>query len=114
MCIRDRYMKCDVIVGQIDPEVYMGIFDGTTNQLLYTETILMSGTEYERKGDFACIQNPPEICYRVDEYVKTIEVPNNAGGYILAVQRCCRIEGIINVNNSGSVGLSLIHISEPT
>ncbi|MEP6596836.1 MAG: PKD domain-containing protein [Ginsengibacter sp.] len=101
-----QYMKCDAFGGQLDPEVFLGIFDGTSNQLIQTETIALSGTEFEEKGDFTCVPNPPAVCYRVDQYVMTIDLPNNTGGYTLAVQRCCRIEGIVNINNSGAAGLT--------
>ena len=101
-----QYMKCDAFGGQLDPEVFLGIFDGAGNSPIRTEIVLLSGTEFEQKSDFTCIPNPPEVCYRVDLYVITIDLPDNTGGYVLAVQRCCRIEGIVNVDNSGSRGLT--------
>jgi gliding motility-associated-like protein len=101
-----QYMICDAIGGQIDAEVSLGIFDGSSNQLIRTENILLSGTEFEQKNDYACIPNPPEVCYRVDQYDLTIDLPDNTGGYIVGVQRCCRINGIVNVDNSGSRGLT--------
>lgn len=101
-----QYMKCDAFGGQLDPEVSLGIFDGTSNQLIQTETVLLSGSEFERKNSFLCIPNPPEVCYRVDLYITTLDLPDNAGGYILTVQRCCRIEGIVNLDNSGASGLT--------
>jgi len=102
-----QYINCDITnTGQLDQSVYLGIFDGTSNQLIQTETIPLSGTEVERKIDFNCITNPPRVCYQVDAYNVIIDLPNNSGGYILSVQRCCRIAGIVNVSNSSAVGLT--------
>src|SRR5215211_6584048 len=72
-----QYMRCDAIVGQIDEDVFLGIFDGSTNDLLQTETIPLAGTDFEEKSDFACIPNPPTVCYRVDRYVMTINLTDN-------------------------------------
>lgn len=102
-----QYMKCHLDnPGQADVNVFLGIFDGASNQLIRTETIPAAGIEYEQKNDFTCIVNPPTVCYRVDQYVSEIELPDNIGGYILSVQRCCRIANIINVANSNSVGIT--------
>ena len=101
-----QYMRCNASGGQLDPDVFLGIFDGGSNQLIQTETIPLAGTEFEDKKDFNCITNAPSVCYRVDQYVETIDLPDNTGGYILSVQRCCRITGIINVSNSSQVGLT--------
>ena len=101
-----QYMRCNAAGGQLDPDVFLGIFDGASNQLIQTETITLTGTEFEDKKDFSCIINAPSVCYRVDQYVEVIDLPDNTGGYILSVQRCCRITGIINVNNSSQVGLT--------
>lgn len=102
-----QYIECGISnPGQLDTDVYLGIFDGASFQLLQTHTLPKTGTDNENKSDFNCITNPPKVCYQVDQYVEVIDLPDNAGGYILSVQRCCRIAGIINVPNSNSVGLT--------
>jgi PKD repeat protein len=46
-----------------------------------------------------CITNPPrDVCYRLRYYEAIIELPNTINGYTIAFQRCCRIEGIRNLN----------------
>lgn len=101
-----QYMRCNALGGQLDPEVFLGIFDGGSDQLIQTITIPLSGTDFDQKSDFACIPNPPVVCYRVDQYVAIIDFPDNTGGYILTVQRCCRISGILNIDGSDSTGLT--------
>ncbi|HTL10116.1 MAG TPA: PKD domain-containing protein [Chitinophagaceae bacterium] len=53
-----------------------------------------------------CITNPPlDICYKLKYFETTIELPDNAVGYTISYQRCCRIEGIKNISgNSGNYG----------
>ena len=101
-----QYLDCHSSGGQLDPDVFLGIFDGATNQLLQTVTVPLTSTVFENKSNFDCITSPPEVCYRVDEYVTILDLPDNSGGYIVSVQRCCRIAGILNVSNSNSVGIT--------
>ncbi|MBC7722164.1 MAG: gliding motility-associated C-terminal domain-containing protein [Pedobacter sp.] len=108
-----QYLLCTSNTnGQVDNAIYLGIFDGITNVLDTSVSIPLSsgGTDFLNKTTFdPCISNQPSICYRIDRYEATIELQANTAGYILAVQRCCRIPGIINVTSSGSVGISYIN-----
>lgn len=101
-----QYMRCDASEGQLDQDVYLGIFNGSTNMLIRTDTIVLESTVYEEKKDFSCITNPPVVCYRIDQYSEVIDLPDNLGGYIISVQRCCRVSGIINTRNSSTTGLT--------
>ncbi|MFT3981890.1 MAG: PKD domain-containing protein [Ferruginibacter sp.] len=51
-------------------------------------------------GVSPCITNPPDLSYSVGYYEFTIDLPDNALGYTIAYQTCCRIDGIENVPNS--------------
>ena len=104
-----QYLLCTSQGGQIDQNIYLGIFDGASNAFINSVTIPLSsgGTDVLNKTTFdPCISNQPTVCYRIDRYETTIDLPANSAGYILAVQRCCRISGINNVVNSGTVGVS--------
>ena len=106
-----QYLDCKSTQGQRDADVYLGIFDGGTNQLLTSPsiTIPLSGTDMPNKTDFSpCLSKPnPIVCYIIDRYTTTIDLPDNAAGYILAVQRCCRILGIKNMaGNSNDIGIT--------
>jgi gliding motility-associated-like protein len=70
-------------------------------------TIQNSGFEIISKQSFnPCISPQPVTCFRIDSYVTTVDLPTNAAGYTLAVQRCCRIAGIRNVSNSSAIGVT--------
>ncbi len=51
-----------------------------------------------------CIDNPPVVCYEIGYYIQDIELPSSSLGFSISYQRCCRIEGISNVTNSGNTG----------
>jgi len=51
-----------------------------------------------------CIDNPPVVCYEVGFYIDEVDLPAIPQGYTISYQRCCRIEGISNVINSGNTG----------
>jgi gliding motility-associated-like protein len=60
-----------------------------------------------RKTTFnPCIQPVPDVCYVILEYRGIVSVPPHASGYTASFQRCCRINGIVNViqpsNNLGN------------
>ena len=44
-----------------------------------------------------CINPRPDICYIIFEYAISMDLETIPGGYTLATQRCCRIDGIQNM-----------------
>lgn len=71
------------------------IFTGVTANLT-SETVI----QYDPASN-PCITNPPtDICYKLKYFEATVELPNNAAGYTVSLQRCCRIGGIVNVAGS--------------
>ncbi len=102
-----QYLDCASTSAQIDQQVYLGIFTNTDNQLFQKLTISNSSTEIIQKSSFnPCISPAPFVCYRIDSYITTADLPITTAGYTLAVQRCCRIAGIINVVGSSQIGVS--------
>lgn len=102
-----QYSSC-LEPEKVDPVIYLGIYDAAS-PAAYThfQPVLLTDSSRELKDYFGpCFQNPPTICYIVAEYTTTITVPVNTAGYVLGVQRCCRIAGIANVPNSNSYGLT--------
>ena len=104
-----QYLDCSSVGPQIDETATLGIFLGDTFVPVETldidsvknGSVILNKTTYD-----ACITPKPQVCYLINKYVLIKELPNYAGGYILAVQRCCRIDGIVNVLNSNTVGVT--------
>lgn len=105
-----QYMLCSSSSQQIDTFISLGIFDGFSTNLIRTVSIGINKTTFPNKSQFdPCITPTPtlgSVCYRIDEYITVVDLPFKSDGYYLAVQRCCRIAGIINVFNSDNFGLT--------
>src|SRR5688500_11716661 len=88
--------------GQLDIQAPLTIFTkGNNMQYGGVQMAVMTSEEFIRydPNSNRCITNPPkDVCYRLRYYEVTVELPNNALGYTIAFQRCCRIEGIENIN----------------
>ena len=89
-------------------QVYVGAFDAVTNAYVSTKTIYNTGEKTVSKTKYSpCLSNPPSVCFRIFNYISTITLPNNAHGYILAIQDSRRSSGIINVVNSFNTGITV-------
>ncbi len=102
------YTICDLNSGQFNPTINFSIFDAATNQsyfdapVTYSEqTDIQNCTQQECHP---CIMPIPTICYKITTYERIIDLPITTSGYIVSYQRCCRITGINNVQNSNTVG----------
>ncbi|MEO7766461.1 MAG: PKD domain-containing protein [Ferruginibacter sp.] len=86
---------------------FVAIYIGTSNVLYISLAIPVSNRTTIRKSDFDhCINQPPDVCYVVVTYVIETELPDNLVGYVIAEQECCRIQGIINIPNSATYGIT--------
>ncbi len=56
----------------------------------------------------ACLTNPPVFNYSVGTYIFDVELTDNAAGYTITYQTCCRVANITNIGNAGSVGSTYI------
>lgn len=88
--------------------VYLGIFNASTDALVASKSISTTTSTTVTKTTFSpCMSDPPSICYEIYTYVYTLDLPNISAGYILAVQDAYRTDGIINISNSGSDGITI-------
>ena len=83
--------------GQNDPSINVSIFSGG-GAFLRNQAIPMISTTNLSKTSFSeCVNPRPEVCYVVMEYRGEVVLAESAAGYTLAFQRCCRVEGIVNI-----------------
>jgi gliding motility-associated-like protein len=88
--------------------VYLGIFNASTHALVASQSINTTTSTTVTKTTFSpCMSDPPSICYEIYTYVYTVDLANISAGYILAVQDAYRTDGIINISNSGSDGITI-------
>ena len=91
--------------AQLDASAGIGIFDKTNSALIWQQMVPRTKIDrLELSYPGPCITNPPVVCYQVGYYEFDVSLPASVNGYTIAYQRCCRINGISNVNNSGSTG----------
>lgn len=100
-------------VGQLDERAALTIFTKPNNvQYGSVRMAAMVREEFIRydPNSNPCINNPPtDVCYRLRYYEAVIELPNTPDGYTIAFQRCCRIQGIQNLNPpSNDVGATYL------
>jgi gliding motility-associated-like protein len=99
------FRNCGPNGAQLDPKAAIGIFNKTTNQLIWNDEVPMTNMNTLQLGSpGACITNAPTVCYEVGFYQFDVSLPASAEGYTIAYQRCCRIQGISNLVGSGNQG----------
>ncbi len=94
--------------GQNDNVIYISVFRNSNNTSAgpaFAAGLVQNYTL--RKNSFSpCISPPPDVCYVILEYRGNVSLPPTDQGYTLSFQRCCRINGIVNVqqpsNNLGN------------
>jgi gliding motility-associated-like protein len=101
------YMECNASGGQLDGEVNFTFFDVGTGQMYVNERVTLTRQYLLEKGtDEQCITGDQRECYyKIVTYdLSSITLPINSKGYTVSYQRCCRIEGINNIEGSGEIG----------
>lgn len=101
------YMDCDAEGMQIDNPLKFTIYDAKTlAQVANPSVSIKSNNMLSKRSDEVCITGNQAICfYKVVKYeISSIELPANAGGYVISYQRCCRLENMDNLRNSGDLG----------
>lgn len=100
------YMICTANTMQVSNPINFSIYDG--NNLFLQDVSVSKSAEYplNKAQDEPCISGDQRKCYyKVVVYdLPSIELPTSPGGYTFSYQRCCRIAGIQNIPNSGTVG----------
>lgn len=103
------YIDCSSRDSQIDAVANLGVYRISDNR-----EVAGSPFELGNTGDQTirltrpspCILNPSPICYRIRTYSKVVTLPRDPTGFVAIYQRCCRINGITNLNPSNLVGAS--------
>ena len=60
-----------------------------------------------------CVTLPPELCVEKGTYTIVTSLPNNANGYQIVYQRCCRNDQVINIEDPEDMGSSLVAYVPP-
>ena len=101
------YMECNASGQQVDSDIFFTFFDAGTRQMVRNQNVTLTRQYQLGKGsDEQCITGDQSGCYyKIVIYeLPSIELPINERGYTISYQRCCRIDGIVNVQGSRDIG----------
>lgn len=98
------YRDCNTTGGQLDDPAVVGVFDGNNNFISLQSLFSPQITFVSSDVDFDCQDVSAQVCVQRGFYQGTFNLPDNATGYTLVYQRCCRNSSIININNPDAWG----------
>lgn len=111
------YTECALNPGQIDASVPFTIFSALNFAQLYNISVPVTSdvniNNCALPDCHPCVNNIPQICYRIHTYETIQDLPNTSDGYIIAYQRCCRINNIVNVTNPSNTNGETWTVSIP-
>jgi len=92
--------------GALDGDLTVSIFDKSTNRRMQDVSLPLTSNTFVAYSNVAC--TVPSLSTRRLVYSHLIELPanvyTNPAGYYAAVERCCRNNGISNIQNPGDAG----------
>ena len=103
------FLECNASGQQLDPDANIGIFRVGNEVALSGSPFIfpLVGDEFINLGHpDPCISNPSPVCYRLRTYKRVLEIPKDQYGYTFVFQRCCRINGLVNLSPNGNIGSS--------
>ncbi|MES2429642.1 MAG: PKD domain-containing protein [Bacteroidota bacterium] len=101
------FMECYPSEGQLNNQINFTIFNSRTNvQVANPSVSLTDSYELIKTKNEPCINGTTSGCYYtiVVYELQSYELPASPDGYTISYQRCCRIEDMDNIVNSGDVG----------
>ena len=105
------FRDCQSTGAQLDPSISISIYE-KVNNIPYAGSpfaVTLNRTDVVQKGgNIPCIINAPIVCYQVGYYFLTITLPNNASGYWVSFQRCCRVDNITNLSLAIGAGATYL------
>lgn len=102
------YRDCFNGIPPLDAPAYFTIFNAS-NQVVWNDTVtLLTDSILPLYSPDPCLDVPPNICVEEGTYIFTAVLPPSNGGYILAYQRCCRNNSILNLDQPGNQGATYV------
>ncbi len=94
------YVECNNLVPELDWN--FTFFSGTAPFNFIQNIPVSVGTTIQIDGCtsascYPCLSSIPQRCYEIRNYEIIVELDPAPDGYIISKQRCCRLNGIINI-----------------
>jgi gliding motility-associated-like protein len=97
------YRDCLGGLAGFDNPVTLGVYDKINHNAAFQFTLPLISNQILALGD-SCF-TPTDLCVEEGIFRDTINIPNNANGYYLSWQRCCRNGIIQNIILPGDAGM---------
>lgn len=96
-----------------DSEIILGIYRLSDNQLYDSVHMSINTIESIGLAGNTCVP-PPNVCMEKGDYIRTIQLPPQPGGYYLVWERCCRNSSVINIVDPDAAGMAFyLEIADP-
>ncbi|MCH2022506.1 MAG: gliding motility-associated C-terminal domain-containing protein [Saprospiraceae bacterium] len=111
------FRDCDTGIPWFDDPASIGVFDPITNDTLFEQRISLDNAINDTLDIYlpdTCLIVPSTACIHTTTYIDTITLPFRTSGYIIAYQRCCRNQDIVNIINPEDAGSTYWSYISPT
>lgn len=103
------YLYLDCINGtpaalEIDAEANIAIYRKNSRTLFDNFTVDSLRTSEVKNVNYTCLFPPDDVCVVRYVFQKEVTLPDIAGGYVVAYQRCCRNSTVLNLRDEESTG----------
>ncbi len=101
------YMVCNPTITQVDQTINFSFFNTANGAFIQNRSVpLEQRYLISRVSDEPCISGNQIACYYtiVTYKLTNYELNPLPGGYTVSFQRCCRINNMENIDNSGAIG----------
>lgn len=98
------YRDCYYGIPPFDSPGYIGVYDSNGSVLQTVDMGVADSTLIPAVINNPCFTPPVDVCVEEGVYIKILNLPPIAGGYVLSYQRCCRNSSILNIVNASQVG----------
>jgi gliding motility-associated-like protein len=103
------YMDINSSLAQIGGNIGLTYFNRDNGSVFLNNSVAIASdnnlTNCILVACHPCFSSIPSVRYKIITYVDEVELPSNGQGYTISYQRCCRINGIVNLqgptNNIG-------------
>lgn len=103
------FLDCNASGQQLDPEVLIAIYNNSFEAPLAGSPFtfpLTTDLQISLTTPNPCITSPSPVCYRLRIYSRVLDIPRDPRGFTFVFQRCCRINGLVNISPNGNIGAS--------
>jgi len=104
----ELFRDCNSSGAVFDSPATFGIFDSNDNFVFQVQDFPSTPETIEPDLSSPCLSIPPDICVESAQYVFTVTLPDNLQEYQVVYQRCCRNQTILNLDNPGAQGLTIV------